>query len=116
MIIHPDFKSEYLTEERCFILELLNSERNANISVARARVEPGVTTALHALEADEIYYILEGQGIAEVDGSKTEVGPNDLVVIEKRKTQRITNTGDADLIFLCICQPRFTTERYTSLE
>ena len=30
--------------------------------------------------------------------------------------QRITNTGESDLIFLCVCMPRFTPDSYESLE
>ena len=30
--------------------------------------------------------------------------------------QRITNTGAADLVFDCLCSPRFLQECYTSLE
>jgi hypothetical protein len=30
--------------------------------------------------------------------------------------QRIANTGTDDLVFYCICSPRFTQECYESLE
>ena len=111
MVIKASSDKEFFTDERCFILEVLNSSESENVSVARARVEPGVTTALHELEADEIYYILEGTGKAE-----PAVEPGDLVLIKRGETQRISNTSESDLVFLCICQPRFTPERYTSLE
>ncbi len=116
MIIKTDSTKEFYTEERCFIKEILNSQDTANVSVAQARVEPGVTTALHVLEADELYFILKGKGTAEVNGVASNVEPGDLVIIRKGEEQRITNTEDTDLVFLCICQPRFTPERYTSLE
>lgn len=116
MIIKTDSAKEFYTEERCFIVEILNSNNSENLSVAQARVEPGVTTALHALDADELYYILKGNGTAEVNGKASGVEPGDLVVIRKREEQRITNVGETDLVFLCICQPRFTPERYKSLE
>ena len=39
---HP--AAEVLTDERCHILELSNSPDDPEMSIARARVEPGVTT------------------------------------------------------------------------
>lgn len=116
MIIKTDTAKEFYTEERCFIKEILNAQSSENISLAQARVQPGVTTALHVLDADELYYILKGNGTAEVNSKASSVEPGDLVIIRKGEEQRITNTGETDLVFLCICQPRFTPERYTSLE
>lgn len=67
-IVHPDPSSEFYTPERCFILESWNTPEDEGLSIARARVQPGVTTALHALRATvERYLILSGSGIVEVD-------------------------------------------------
>ena len=50
---------EFYFQERCHIAELLNSADCPGVSIARARVEPGVTTVLHIVRgADEIYYCL----------------------------------------------------------
>lgn len=117
-IMHPDRSDEFYTDERCYILELFNRPAYPRFSIARARVEPGVTTALHALEGtDEIYYILSGKGRMEVDGYlKEEVRAGDLVVIPAGRSQRITNVGEQDLLFLCICGPRFEPAVYVDLE
>lgn len=116
MILIPNEKKEFYTEERCHILELLNDASiDNNLSIARARVEPGVETALHTLEGVEIYYILEGQGLVEIDGVAREIHPGHLAYIDKKKTQKIKNTGTTDLLFLCFCHPRFETSAYTSL-
>ncbi|MEZ4966521.1 MAG: cupin domain-containing protein [Saprospiraceae bacterium] len=117
-MIYPTRESdEFHTDERCHIIEIMNTAAVDNLSVARARVEPGITTALHTLEADEYYYILEGAGEVEIDGSfKSEVAKGDLVRIRSGQTQRIRNTADSDLLFLCICTPRFRQESYTGLE
>jgi mannose-6-phosphate isomerase-like protein (cupin superfamily) len=53
----------------------------------------------------------------EVDGeSWFDVEPGDVIPIAALVPQRIHNSGDADLIFTCVCLPRFTSEGYTSLE
>ena len=61
-IIHSDKLPEWYTEERCHISEIRNSADNPAVSIARARVEPGVTTALHAvIDTVEKYFILDGK-------------------------------------------------------
>jgi mannose-6-phosphate isomerase-like protein (cupin superfamily) len=110
--------TEFETAERCFITELLNDENDPTVSIARARVEPGVTTAWHQLTGTaERYLILSGQGCVDVDGlTPADVTAYDVVSIPPDTPQRITNTGEEDLIFLAICTPRFTPECYRSLE
>ena len=58
---------EYFFDEGCHILELSNTPDDPTVSIARARVEPGVTTRLHRLvETTERYVILEGEGIVYI--------------------------------------------------
>ena len=60
-------ETEYYTEERCFITELRKTADDPGCSIARARVEPGVTTRFHILKGTiERYIILEGTGLVEV--------------------------------------------------
>jgi hypothetical protein len=52
--------AEYWFEQRCHITEWWNTPADAAVSVARARVEPGVTTRLHRLkDVTERYVILD---------------------------------------------------------
>ena len=117
-ILRAASSDEFLTEERCHILELSNSSSDAGLSIARARVEPGVTTALHrVIDTVERYIILSGSGRVEIEGLEAyAVGQYDVVIIPKGATQRITNTTDVDLIFLAICTPRFEQNCYQHLE
>lgn len=113
MIIKSNTGSEIYTREKCFISERLNSPKSPNLSLATARVEPNITTELHKLEVDEAYYILQGTGHMYIDGhSAGIVGVGDIIYISKGRPQQITNTGSTDLLFLCICNPRFEPEKY----
>jgi mannose-6-phosphate isomerase-like protein (cupin superfamily) len=110
-------KPEVWTSERCFISELINEETWPEFSIARTRVEPGVTTQLHALSVHEIYVIESGIGLMTVgDATPFPVGPGEVVTIPERVAQRIENSGSVDLLFLCVCTPKFSRECYTSLE
>ncbi len=108
---------EIWTRERCYILELLNHPDSPEVSIARARVEPGVTTELHALDVAEWYVIESGTGIVSVgDAEPREVRAGDTVGIPRGTPQKIHNYGDCHLIFVCVCTPRFLLQHYTSLE
>ena len=112
----PDL--EYFFQEGCFITELSNGDHDQAASLARARVEPGRTTAWHALQGTvERYVILEGTGLVELDNLPPQtVEPGDVVVIPSGCRQRITCTGACDLIFLAVCTPRFDAGNYINLE
>jgi mannose-6-phosphate isomerase-like protein (cupin superfamily) len=99
------------TLEQCFIRESWSSK---NVSVARARVEAGVTTRAHHLAGvDEIYIITKGIGLVRVGKLEpTKVRAGDTVFIPAGARQQITNVSRSDLIFYCICTPKFTEKCY----
>jgi len=113
-ILRSKTVKELFTPEGCHISEIWNSSQDENVSVARARVEPGVTTALHYLGGVvERYVITAGKGRVEVgDLAATKVSVGDIVIIPAGNPQRITNTEETDLVFYCICTPRFTPDCY----
>ena len=112
-----DSTAEFETPERCLILELWNDASDGDVSIARATVKPGIATQPHRLHGvAERYVILSGRGEVTVgDLPPTTVEPNDVVIIPAGISQSIVNTGPDDLVFLCICSPRFTPGCYESL-
>src|SRR5918999_1388607 len=113
-----DLSNESDTPERCFILELSNTPDDPAVSIARARLTPGVTTRWHRVKGTaERYVILEGRGRVEVgDLPPQQVAPGDVVLIPPSCRQRIANIGDGDLVFLAICTPRFRSDAYEDLD
>ena len=109
---------EFHTEERCHIRELSNIAHDPAVSIAEARVEPGVVTRWHRLAGiTERYVILRGEGRMEAGSLPPRVvGPGDVVIIPPGCPQRIANTGDMDLLFLAICSPRFVPEAYEDID
>jgi mannose-6-phosphate isomerase-like protein (cupin superfamily) len=116
-IIKSHIKQEQLIDENCFIKELINTGDVPAFSLSRARVLPGVTTENHVVkDTDEVYYILSGEGEMEIDGAIIgAVAAGDTVFIPGNTSQRIKNTGADDLVFLCICMPRFEFQNYIAL-
>lgn len=118
LIKHHRPADEFFTAEKCYITELSNSDDDPDLSIARARVEPGVTTHWHRLSGTiERYCIISGQGLMELgDLPPHEVTTGDTVLIPAMCPQRITNTGSEDLVFLAICTPRFKDDIYEEME
>jgi len=113
-IKQQDLSQEFYTPEKCFITELSNTNDDPDVSIARARVKPGITTNWHRLKATtERYYIISGKGSVEIGNLPAQdVSEGDIVIIPPKYRQRITNIGSVDLIFLAICTPRFLDEVY----
>ena len=104
------------TDERCTITELLNDPAAPEVSLALARVAPGVTTRLHAVAGTvESYVILSGDGLVEIAGETARVAPGDRVRIPAGVPQRIAALGPDPLAFHCVCTPRFRQENYRDL-
>jgi mannose-6-phosphate isomerase-like protein (cupin superfamily) len=111
-----DLSNEFPTAENCFILEVANDSGDPDVSIARARVRPGVRTEWHRVEGiDERYVIVRGRGRVEVgDLPPTIVSEGDVVRIPANMPQRIANIGDEDLVFYCVCTPRFVPSAYVA--
>jgi len=118
VIRQQNLSNEFYTPEKCYITELSNTPDDPDASIARARVEPGVTTRWHRLTGTvERYYILNGRGRMEVGKlPPQDVSAGDIVLIPPMCRQRITNIGSEDLVFLAICSPRFLNDVYEDIE
>ena len=103
----------FITKDGSEIRELL-AYRNScirNQSLAEARLPPGASTTAHRhLKTEEIYYILEGQGLMELEGETRRVGPGDAIAIPPGSRHQITNIGQGLLKFLCCCAPPYEPE------
>lgn len=99
--------------------ELINPHQDdlsVRYSFAVAMVEPGGTTYLHRLKNSEVYFILDGQGEMRVGDETAPVHAGHAVYIPPKAEQQITNTGDEDLLFVCIVDPAWREEDEEVLE
>jgi mannose-6-phosphate isomerase-like protein (cupin superfamily) len=85
-------------------------------SLAHAIVDSGQKTKRHTLGSDEIYVIIEGMGIIEIDGERQEVESGSIILIPKDAVQHIENTGEERLVFYCIVSPPWKEENEKMLD
>lgn len=75
-------------------------------SLAEASLPVGGATDRHYHRAsEELYYLLEGSGIMEIDGVEKEVVPGDAILIPAGAWHQIRATSP--LRFLCCCAPPY---------
>ena len=80
-----------------------------NQSLAEASIPTGGETDRHYHKlSEEIYFMLEGRGMMEIDGENREVGPGDAVLIPSGAWHQIK--AFTDLRFLCCCAPVYAHE------
>jgi len=106
-------RAEFIAGDGTILREMLRSEdvNNAiHYSFAHARLHPEQASVKHRLRANEVYYILAGKGIVQIDGERQEVGPGDCIYIPPLAIQHIENTGLGDLVFLCIVDPAWSKD------
>jgi mannose-6-phosphate isomerase-like protein (cupin superfamily) len=100
----------YETRDGSLIRELMHPDLHGSRcqSLAEATLRPGQTTRTHRhARTEEIYYVLQGEGLMAVAQEKQPVGRGDAVLIPPGSWHCMTNTGDGDLTFLCCCSPAY---------
>lgn len=82
---------------------------NCNQSLAEAMIPPGTVTALHLHRtSEELYSVLEGEGMMILGGESFPVAAGDTVCIPPGTPHRIENTGAGALKILCCCAPAYS--------
>ena len=103
----------YITKDKSEIREIFHPTNSAikNMSIAEARVKPRETTEYHFhKKSQEVYFILKGSGIMEMEGENKEVQVNDCIFIPAGIKHRIKNTGSKALRILCQSSPPYSDE------
>lgn len=113
-ILDRDEIEAFITKDGSEIREYYHSQ---NISLAEASLKPGQAAEYHLHRTSlEIYYILEGEGLMEIDEERQKVTRDQAILIQPGSKHRITNTGDGQLRLLCFCYPPYSDEDTTLIE
>ena len=70
---------------------------------SRVTLEPGSDLGYHEHHGEtETYYLLEGKGVYNDDGSLIPVEAGDVTFCEDGHGHGVENTGDTDLVFIAL--------------
>jgi mannose-6-phosphate isomerase-like protein (cupin superfamily) len=68
--------------------------------------QPMAHVALHSHKVQEqIYHVLDGEGLMEIDGKKHVVRKHDVIFLPPGIPHSIANSGLIDLVFLVVTSP-----------
>jgi mannose-6-phosphate isomerase-like protein (cupin superfamily) len=93
------------TKDGSTIRELMHT---TNQSLAEATLAAGQATQRHCHAAsEELYSMLEGGGLLEIEDEECELRPGDTALIPPGARHRLT-AGASDARFLCCCAPPYS--------
>ncbi|VAW67140.1 hypothetical protein MNBD_GAMMA08-1625 [hydrothermal vent metagenome] len=110
MLSHYKNIEAYITQDGSEIRELMHPDSQGNKlqSLAEAIIKPDETTLLHKhIKSEEIYYILQGEGIMKRGEKNLLVKTGDSICIPPSTPHCIKNTGNKNLKILCCCSPAY---------
>lgn len=118
MIFFKDLKDcpYFEAGDKSRLCELLHPEREEKslqmgFSLAHALIKPGERTLTHSLKtSSEFYYILAGEGIIHIDEEEAPLRPGLVVYIPPKAKQFVENSGESELVFLCLVYPPWSEE------
>lgn len=80
-------------------------------SLAEERLQPGQAVAPHFhRETDEIYYVLEGQGVMTIGDESQDVSSGDAIQIPLNTVHSLANTGSVPMRIVLVCGPAFSRD------
>jgi mannose-6-phosphate isomerase-like protein (cupin superfamily) len=83
---------------------LVGGERtpSRDLTVGTGEIPPGAVLLRHHHAPGEVYYVLDGEGVTEIDDLTTPVGAGTALYIPPGARHRTRNTGTRPLRFLWI--------------
>jgi mannose-6-phosphate isomerase-like protein (cupin superfamily) len=95
------------------VVELVRPEREGsrNLSLARATISPRRSTYRHRHpEAEEVYYVLQGEGTLEMNRRIERVSAGEARLIPAGAEHRVTCMSEEPMVILCACSPPYRDE------
>jgi len=76
-----------------------------NVQVVLMSIEPGEDIGEETHDADQTTFFVSGEGQAVIDGHRTKVGDNHLIVIPQGSKHNIINKGEEPLKLYSVYAP-----------
>lgn len=92
-----------LVQDNSFFRQEVLTASNSQLVVMS--VEPGDDVGAEVHEVDQVLVFISGQGEAVLNGERSLVGPNSLVVVPAGTTHNFVNTGQEPLKLFTVYAP-----------
>lgn len=119
-ILRKDDVAPFVSQHGEIIYELIGravGQATERHSVAYVVIPPGKSSLLHYHpQAEESYYVLQGEGRFFLADEETAVGPGQAILIPSPKPHKIVNIGATNLVLLAFCVPAWEPTNTVFLE
>ncbi len=88
---------------------LWSKEEAPHFSLRRFVIRPGGEIGIHNHVEEHEIFILSGEGIVFTDSEEFHIHPEDTLYVPSDESHGYRNTGEEDLVFLCIIPNLKTT-------
>ncbi len=88
-----------------FVRTLLTSEFSSKMKYVRElTLMPGASIGMHPhVNDEEIYYVISGEGIMQVDDEEKPMKMGDIVLTKSGSSHGLKNSGESDLKIFVAC-------------
>ncbi|MFC1849731.1 cupin domain-containing protein [candidate division CSSED10-310 bacterium] len=80
------------------------------LTITLVDMAPGGIQKIHAHEPEQMYFLLEGEGIMTVNGEEEKIGAGDCVFFDSFAEHGLENTGTTRLRYLSAASPSFSKD------
>ncbi|NHJ47578.1 MAG: cupin domain-containing protein [Asgard group archaeon] len=112
-ILQKDDKKLPRSRDGVLVLELIKTKK---YSIAYGELLAKEKNKNHKLASEETYYFLEGEGELIIDGKKTKVKKDVIIIIPPNSEQKLVNTTNNPLKFLMVVSPPYNPDKEKILE
>jgi quercetin dioxygenase-like cupin family protein len=84
---------------------LRGEETGGHVSVTEIVVPPGAGPPLHMHDFDEVFYMLEGELIFQIDEALVTKGAGELAFAPRNVAHALANHSDAPARYVLVCTP-----------
>jgi mannose-6-phosphate isomerase-like protein (cupin superfamily) len=89
-----------------FLSKLTGEDTGGKLAFAATEREPWAGNQFHRhMKSGEMWYILEGRVVIDVDDQSQELGPGGLAFAPPGSLHRVTNLGEEPVKSVALCSP-----------
>ena len=119
-VIKPEESAVFERGSEATVYKMVYAESSIpsdTLFLGKTVIKPGGAFPLHRHPVEEAYYILEGQGVAEVEGQQVAFEAGDAVFIPAKVKHRPINTSTTEpLVFVAAAGITLSSCRETAID
>ncbi len=105
--LSPRYKRD---KTESFLLASSKTTDSKNLCVTLVEMEPGGFQHVHSHKPEQVYYILEGEGLMTVGADECAVKAGDCIFIPSQAKHGLKNIKETMLKYVSAASPSFTVE------